>query len=209
MWGCFLMSGVKILHFLKDWWKSIPIHQNYTMALSSYCSIYSLLFLQTIFYITFKLCGIHLVKYKETSKLSKLITFFIFDVIFQLQAIVKYGAILTTWPLDRKKYNFQGDVTTPWSSTASTLAASTSGQTSRSETPLDKISYSQVTGLGGLWTCLFSWSGTSKSESTALTSPTTCLTLEKIFPSSGTFHSVVRTPIWTWIFYCIRHVGLV
>ena len=35
MWGCFLMSGVKILHFLKDWWKSIPIHQNYTMALMS------------------------------------------------------------------------------------------------------------------------------------------------------------------------------
>ena len=34
MWGCFLMSGVKILHFLKDWRKSIPIHQNYTMALS-------------------------------------------------------------------------------------------------------------------------------------------------------------------------------
>ena len=34
MWGCFLMSGVKILHFLKDWWKSIPIHQNYSMALS-------------------------------------------------------------------------------------------------------------------------------------------------------------------------------
>ena len=33
MWGCFLMSGVKLLHFLKDWWKSIPIHQNYTMAL--------------------------------------------------------------------------------------------------------------------------------------------------------------------------------
>ena len=33
MWGCFLMSGVKILHFLKDWGKSIPIHQNYTMAL--------------------------------------------------------------------------------------------------------------------------------------------------------------------------------
>ena len=32
MWGCFLMSGIKILHFLKDWWKSIPIHQNY-MAL--------------------------------------------------------------------------------------------------------------------------------------------------------------------------------
>ena len=36
MWGCFLMSGVKILHFLKDWWKSIPIHQNYTMALSKF-----------------------------------------------------------------------------------------------------------------------------------------------------------------------------
>ena len=36
MWGCFLMSGVKILHFLKDWWKSIPIHQNYTMALNCF-----------------------------------------------------------------------------------------------------------------------------------------------------------------------------
>ena len=36
MWGCFLMSGVKILHFLKDWWTSIPIHQNYTMALSEF-----------------------------------------------------------------------------------------------------------------------------------------------------------------------------
>ena len=36
MWGCFLMSGVKILHFLKDWWKSIPIHQNYTMALCDF-----------------------------------------------------------------------------------------------------------------------------------------------------------------------------
>ena len=35
MWGCFLMSGVKILHFLKDWEKSIPIHQNYTMALNN------------------------------------------------------------------------------------------------------------------------------------------------------------------------------
>ena len=41
MWGCFLMSGVKILHFLKDWWKSIPIHQNYTMALKSTLKDYS------------------------------------------------------------------------------------------------------------------------------------------------------------------------
>ena len=32
-WGCFLMSGVRMLHFLKDWWKFIQIHQNYTMAL--------------------------------------------------------------------------------------------------------------------------------------------------------------------------------
>ena len=39
MWGCFLMSGVKILHFLKDWWKSIPIHQNYTMALKTLFNI--------------------------------------------------------------------------------------------------------------------------------------------------------------------------
>ena len=39
MWGCFLMSGVKILHFLKDWWKSIPIHQNYTMALKPWYGI--------------------------------------------------------------------------------------------------------------------------------------------------------------------------
>ena len=42
MWGCFLMSGVKILHFLKDWWKSIPIHQNYTMALRTTEEKYSL-----------------------------------------------------------------------------------------------------------------------------------------------------------------------
>ena len=42
MWGWFLMSGVKILHFLKDWWKSIPIHQNYTMALSFICNTYIL-----------------------------------------------------------------------------------------------------------------------------------------------------------------------
>ena len=40
MWGCFLMSGVKILHFLKDWWKSIPIHQNYTMALKTLQNIF-------------------------------------------------------------------------------------------------------------------------------------------------------------------------
>ena len=42
MWGCFLMSGVKILHFLKDWRKSIPIHQNYTMALkkaTTHCTV--------------------------------------------------------------------------------------------------------------------------------------------------------------------------
>ena len=43
MWGCFLMSGVKILHFLKDWWKSIPIHQNYTMALSFFFFFFFLL----------------------------------------------------------------------------------------------------------------------------------------------------------------------
>ena len=41
MWGCFLMSGLKILHFLKDWWKSIPIHQNYTMALSIFSVAHS------------------------------------------------------------------------------------------------------------------------------------------------------------------------
>ena len=28
------MSGVKILHFLKDWWKFSPIHQYYTIALN-------------------------------------------------------------------------------------------------------------------------------------------------------------------------------
>ena len=33
-WGCFLMSGVRMLHFLKDWWKFIQIHQYYTMALN-------------------------------------------------------------------------------------------------------------------------------------------------------------------------------
>ena len=30
--GCFPMSGVRMLHFLKDWWKFIQIHQYYTMA---------------------------------------------------------------------------------------------------------------------------------------------------------------------------------
>ena len=33
VWGCFLMSRVRMLHFLKDWWKFIQIHQYYTMAL--------------------------------------------------------------------------------------------------------------------------------------------------------------------------------
>ena len=33
VWGCFLMSGVRMLLFLKDWWKFIQIHQYYTMAL--------------------------------------------------------------------------------------------------------------------------------------------------------------------------------
>ena len=27
------MSGVRMMHFLKDWWKFIQIHQYYTMAL--------------------------------------------------------------------------------------------------------------------------------------------------------------------------------
>ena len=33
VWGCFLMSGVRMLHFFKDWWKFTRIHQYYTMAL--------------------------------------------------------------------------------------------------------------------------------------------------------------------------------
>ena len=33
VWGCFLMSGVRMLPFLKDWWKFTQIHQYYTMAL--------------------------------------------------------------------------------------------------------------------------------------------------------------------------------
>ena len=49
MWGCFLMSGVKILHFLKDWWKSIPIHQNYTMALMQYFQLFN--YISIIFFI--------------------------------------------------------------------------------------------------------------------------------------------------------------
>ena len=51
MWGCFLMSGVKILHFLKDWWKSIPIHQNYTMALRKWDFIW-------IYYMSFLLTSL-------------------------------------------------------------------------------------------------------------------------------------------------------
>ena len=33
VWGCFLMYGVRVLHFLKDWLKCIQIHQYYTTAL--------------------------------------------------------------------------------------------------------------------------------------------------------------------------------
>ena len=33
MWGCFLMSGVRMLQFSKDWWKFIQINQYYSMAL--------------------------------------------------------------------------------------------------------------------------------------------------------------------------------
>ena len=33
MWGCFLMSGVKMLHFKKKLWTFIQIYQYYTMAL--------------------------------------------------------------------------------------------------------------------------------------------------------------------------------
>ena len=32
------MSGVRMLHFLKDWWKFIKIHQYYTMALKLWTS---------------------------------------------------------------------------------------------------------------------------------------------------------------------------
>ena len=38
VWGCFLVSGVRMLHFLKDLWKFIQIHQYYTMALI--CGVY-------------------------------------------------------------------------------------------------------------------------------------------------------------------------
>ena len=33
VWGCVLMSGVRMRHFLKDWLNFIQIHQYYTMAL--------------------------------------------------------------------------------------------------------------------------------------------------------------------------------
>ena len=39
VWGCFLMSAVRMLHFLKEWWKLIQIHLYYTMALS--CWLFS------------------------------------------------------------------------------------------------------------------------------------------------------------------------
>ena len=32
VWGSFLMSGVRMLHFSNDWWIFIQIHQYYTMA---------------------------------------------------------------------------------------------------------------------------------------------------------------------------------
>ena len=30
VWGCLMMSGVRLLHFSKDWWKFIQSHQYYT-----------------------------------------------------------------------------------------------------------------------------------------------------------------------------------
>ena len=35
--GCFLMSGVRMLQFLKFWWKFIQIHEYYTVALIRSC----------------------------------------------------------------------------------------------------------------------------------------------------------------------------
>ena len=38
----FFMSGLRILHILKDWWKFIQIHQYYTMALKlNVCRFFS------------------------------------------------------------------------------------------------------------------------------------------------------------------------
>ena len=37
--GSLLMSGVRMLRFLKDWWKFIQIHQYYTMALSYFMAL--------------------------------------------------------------------------------------------------------------------------------------------------------------------------
>ena len=34
VWSNLFMSGVRMLHFLKDWLKFIQIHQYYTMAYS-------------------------------------------------------------------------------------------------------------------------------------------------------------------------------
>ena len=51
MWGCFLMSGVKILPVLKDWWKSISVHQNYTMALKTKVKQYFFSWLEMITFI--------------------------------------------------------------------------------------------------------------------------------------------------------------
>ena len=39
LWGCFSISGVGMMHFSKDLWKSIQIHQYYTMALKTLFNI--------------------------------------------------------------------------------------------------------------------------------------------------------------------------
>ena len=65
MWGCFLMSGVKILHFLKDWWKSIPIHQNYTMALNSSSLLHVWL---CVLYLVIWFTGLGIVRVKGSSQ---------------------------------------------------------------------------------------------------------------------------------------------
>ena len=46
VWGCLLMSGVRMLHFLKDWWKFIQKHHTmHSMSLfMTECAIISFLY---------------------------------------------------------------------------------------------------------------------------------------------------------------------
>ena len=76
------MSGVKILHVLIDLWKSIPIHQNYTMALKYKFLSYKYLY----FIVYYKIYSYEKFILKSCRNSSFMNDLFIRDASFQAKA---------------------------------------------------------------------------------------------------------------------------